>query len=1237
MSIDTIASEPRSSSSVAATEPGRGRRSEPGWRRLLKPLASLKLTVALFAMAIFVVFAGTLAQVDKDVWDVVHGIFRTRFAWIDLKIFFPPSFFPGMRVPESFTIGNLRVPLGFYFPGAWTIGGAMAVNLIAAHGLRFKTQASGSRLGIGLIVIALGVLATWLVIASGSTGDGMQAGGFLGWAAIWRWTKVAFVLLWLATCYLVFQSIKSPAASRLQRWSLAMLGAVLGGLVVWVLFGGDAAQLGNSSMRILWLLIKATAAALVLVAGCGLVFRKRAGIVLLHAGVGLMMFSEILVGNYAVEGQLVMEEGQTVNFARDIRAVELAVTDRSDSKYDDVVVVPRSFLLKSHDGKQPIRNADLPFEVQTLAYYKNSDLRDVKPGDKNLADAGAGQTLIAEELRPGSGTDPDAAVDVAAAYVRLSKKDGSPLGTYLMGLSLKPQTVSVDGKPYDVVLRFKQMYKDYTMRLIDVRKDDYVGTDTPRNYSSDVQLVDAKHNVDRKIHIWMNNPLRHAGETFYQQNYSRDPSTGRETTTLQVVSNQGWMIPYVSCMIVLVGMATQFLIVLTRFLSRRAAETGLVQVDIAPELPQGSKGRKVHAARRARETTAANDATRTVGLWLSIAVVACFGLYILSKAFPPSYPADAMDVYEFGKIPIAYQGRVKPIDTLARNSLQIVSGRQEFADESGAKQPAIRWLLDVVAKPEVARKHKVFRIENDGVLDTLGLKPRSGLKYSVAEFQDKIGEFDKQAELARKTEPEQMSTYQRKVLELDKKIRVYTLLSESFRQPMFPPLPDPKAFEQNREKVIEQFQAFADGVRRERSRQELLAKFQPPLAVPVTIKDQADPHAGVSEMQGWMTSRDDWETFASAWTADFIRQRLFNKEPNPATLALQDILVAYAGNDAKTFNRQVTEYQHMLKGEARADLRPAKTSFESYFNNFSPFYYAAILYLFAFILVALSWLVWTGPLSRASFWLIVFTFALHTLALVARIYISGRPPVTNLYSSAVFIGWGAVVLGMIFEMIYGLGIGNVISAVAGFMTLLIAHMLSLDGDTFIVLQAVLDTQFWLATHVVCITLGYATTYVAGLLGVFYILRGVLTRSLSPQVGRDLTRMIYGTLCFAILFSFVGTVLGGLWADDSWGRFWGWDPKENGALIIVLWNALVLHARWDGMVKERGLALLAVAGNIAVSWSWFGVNELGIGLHSYGFTDGVLLALGLFALSQLAIIGAGLLPREKWSSRREPVA
>jgi ABC-type transport system involved in cytochrome c biogenesis permease subunit len=121
------------------------------------------------------------------------------------------------------------------------------------------------------------------------------------------------------------------------------------------------------------------------------------------------------------------------------------------------------------------------------------------------------------------------------------------------------------------------------------------------------------------------------------------------------------------------------------------------------------------------------------------------------------------------------------------------------------------------------------------------------------------------------------------------------------------------------------------------------------------------------------------------------------------------------------------------------------------------------------------------------------------------------------------------------------------------------------------------------------------------------------------------------VCFATLFSFVGTVLGGIWADQSWGRFWGWDPKENGALIIVVWNAIILHARWGGMVRARGLMALAVFGNIVTSWSWFGTNMLGIGLHSYGFTNAAFWALSIFVASQLALIAVANIPLARWRS------
>jgi ABC-type transport system involved in cytochrome c biogenesis permease subunit len=258
----------------------------------------------------------------------------------------------------------------------------------------------------------------------------------------------------------------------------------------------------------------------------------------------------------------------------------------------------------------------------------------------------------------------------------------------------------------------------------------------------------------------------------------------------------------------------------------------------------------------------------------------------------------------------------------------------------------------------------------------------------------------------------------------------------------------------------------------------------------------------------------------------------------------------------------------------------------------------------------------------------------HTAGLIFRMYLEGRPPVTNLYSSAIFVGWGAVLLGVVLERIFRNGIGSVTASAIGFITLIIAHHLALTsstGDTMEMMRAVLDTNFWLATHVTTITIGYASTFLAGFLATIYVLRGVFTRTLDEATAKTLSRMVYGIVCFATLFSFVGTILGGIWADQSWGRFWGWDPKENGALLIVIWNAIILHCRWGKLCGERGLMNLALFGNIVTAWSWFGTNMLGVGLHTYGFMDAAFRWLMIFNASQLALIGLGCLPDRFWKS------
>jgi ABC-type transport system involved in cytochrome c biogenesis permease subunit len=294
-----------------------------------------------------------------------------------------------------------------------------------------------------------------------------------------------------------------------------------------------------------------------------------------------------------------------------------------------------------------------------------------------------------------------------------------------------------------------------------------------------------------------------------------------------------------------------------------------------------------------------------------------------------------------------------------------------------------------------------------------------------------------------------------------------------------------------------------------------------------------------------------------------------------------------------------------------------------------------VIYFLAFLLGCCSWIGWFRGFNRSAFYLLLLGFTVHTAGIIFRMALEGRPPVTNLYSSAVFVGWGTVVLGLFLEYSFRNSIGIVMSAAVGFVTQIVAYNLSLGGDTMEMMRAVLDSNFWLTTHVLTITIGYSAMFAAGMLAILYIVMGVLTPKLTPDNRKALEGMVYGTICFATLFSFVGTVTGGVWADQSWGRFWGWDPKENGALFIVLWCAVILHARWAGLVRGRGMMNLAIGGNIVTSLSWFGVNMLGVGLHSYGFMDSAFRWLMLFIVSQLALIALGLLPERYWRSAALP--
>jgi ABC-type transport system involved in cytochrome c biogenesis permease subunit len=597
-------------------------------------------------------------------------------------------------------------------------------------------------------------------------------------------------------------------------------------------------------------------------------------------------------------------------------------------------------------------------------------------------------------------------------------------------------------------------------------------------------------------------------------------------------------------------------------------------------------------------------------------------LYLGSTLLPPR-ESSAFDLAGFGRLPILANGRLKPLDTVARNSLLLFQGRQTVVTPAGVKVSPTEWLLDVYFHSDAADRYRTFEVVHPDLLALLDLKAEDGdgkKRFSYLEISKKIPELERQARLAGPIESAVRTPFQKSVMQLYGALVQYQRLKHT----LAPPTTEDFLAELLRfQKLLPTGVAAVRAKQAGQPHDEATAKAMIELGQRYLFMSETTnflaipPTPEVAEDTAWQTTG---QSLLSAFQRGSV---------DSSVLAYAGLGYAWRQRQPEQFNKLVELYHAQIAKRFAAQLTKSDT--EARFNAAAPFYSSMSLYVGALLIAIFSWLKWPEILGRSSFYLILLAWLATTAGIATRMWIEGRPPVTNLYSSALFVGWGSVGLCLILEAIFKNAIGSVAAGLTGFATLLIAHHLSLSGDTLEMMRAVLDSNFWLATHVVIVTIGYSATFLAGFLAIIYILRGGFTRSLDKASAEALVRMVYGIICFGTLFSFVGTVLGGIWADQSWGRFWGWDPKENGALIIVLWNALILHARWGGLIKARGLMALAVFGNVVTSWSWFGTNMLGVGLHSYGFTDSAFMALTMFVASQLALIALAVRPLTKWRS------
>lgn len=290
---------------------------------------------------------------------------------------------------------------------------------------------------------------------------------------------------------------------------------------------------------------------------------KKSGILLTHAGLILLLVGELMTGLWQEEFQLRINQGQTRNYSESYRHNELAVTDASDPDYDQVVAIPEE-RLKNRDE---IQHERLPFRIVTRAYYPNAavqmreELGNSSAPPPATRDIGARLAIIPVPI-----TYKQNERNLPAAVVELLGPSNVSLGTWVVSTMLvQPQTFEYAGRTWRLAMRFERAYKPYSLTLLKFSHDRYVGTEIPKNFASQVRLHSANGHTDREVLIYMNNPLRYDGLTFYQAGFDNNDTT----TVLQVVKNPSWLLPYVACGAMGLGLLIQFGIHLFAFVGKR--------------------------------------------------------------------------------------------------------------------------------------------------------------------------------------------------------------------------------------------------------------------------------------------------------------------------------------------------------------------------------------------------------------------------------------------------------------------------------------------------------------------------------------------------------------------------------------------------------------------------------------------------------------------------------------------
>ncbi len=612
---------------------------------------------------------------------------------------------------------------------------------------------------------------------------------------------------------------------------------------------------------------------------------------------------------------------------------------------------------------------------------------------------------------------------------------------------------------------------------------------------------------------------------------------------------------------------------------------------------------------------------RRISAWI-LAFAMIFGWY--NKTALALTGGKQIDVESLGRLIVLEEGRKKPLDTYARNKLIQFSGKQKVSGSS-----ALEWISRVLLSPDEANDDLIFLIDNPEVADALGISPRARRRYCFSELYDARERLGHLSNEAMKKQREEWTAFDKEIVTTDRNLQEYFLIRSAFS--LLEPLPyleiSDSSLALNLAVPANQPISYSQLLSRAGLIAEKMINVQKKgtdslnseeLALVELTRKMYDMEKSLENSPPYLipdikNSKGEW---LGIW--GLVNQQKSSVLKDRAMIYLIQIRDAYLNGDQKKFDESVMYFNDLIKQYSSNGEKLPDPSLELFYNKLKPFLFAKILYglaaLISLLSISLAW----KKVYSAAFIFVLTGVVIHTTGIVFRMIIMSHPPVTNLYETFVFTAWAAVMIGIVLEWLKIGSVGTITAAITGFLFVHIAGKYAGDGDTMGMLVAVLDSSFWLTTHIVTISLGYAGYIGAGLVGHIYLINKMIKSNDTVQL-QNISRALKGIFIFGLLFTVVGTMFGGMWADQAWGRFWGWDPKENGALLLIIWGLIVIHANLGGMIKNTGYAMGAVMGAVLVMSAWIGVNLLGVGLHSYGFTSSGALTLFIYIGAEILFL------------------